>query len=33
MNIEEVIDNNYATEPRLALRKGPHNTDKYLEYY
>ena len=31
MNTEELIDKNYATETRLARRKGLHNTDKYLE--
>lgn len=30
--IEHFIDIDYATETRLARRKGPHNTDKYLEY-
>ena len=32
MNIEELIDKNYTTETRLARCKGPHDTDKYLEY-
>ena len=31
MNIEELIDKNYTTETRLARRKGPQNTNKYLE--
>lgn len=31
MNIEELIDKNYTTDTRLARRKGPHYTDKYLE--
>ena len=33
MNIEELINKNYTTETRLARRKGPHNINKYLEYY
>ena len=31
MNIEELIDKKYTTDTRLARRKGPHDTDKYLE--
>ena len=31
MNIKELIDKNYTTDTRLARRKGPHETDKYLE--
>ena len=30
--IEHFIDIDYTTEPRLARCKGPHYTDKYLEY-
>ena len=30
--IEHFIDIDYTTETRLTRRKGPHNTDKYLEY-
>ena len=30
--IEHFIDIDYTTETRLARRKGPHSTDKYLEY-
>ena len=32
MNIKELIDKNYTTDTRLARRKGPHDTNKYLEY-
>ena len=31
MNIEELINKDYTTDTRLARRKGPHDTDKYLE--
>ena len=31
MNIKELIDKNYTTDTRLARRKGPQDTDKYLE--
>ena len=31
MNIKELIDKNYTTDTRLARRKGPHDTDTYLE--
>ena len=31
MNIKELIYKNYTTDTRLARRKGPHDTDKYLE--
>ena len=31
MNIEELINKDYTTETRHDRRKGPHDTDKYLE--